>query len=191
GGRPLGHIDVGGGLGISYQDEAPPPAAALVAAMCDVVPARYTIVMEPGRSLVGPAGLMLTRVEYVKAAAAKNFVICDAAMNDLLRPSLYGAWHAVHRCEAASDAPRIVADLVGPVCESGDWLARDRELAVAPGDLLAIMDTGAYVAVMASNYNARPRAAEVLVADGGFAIVRGRDSIEALLANEQAHLIEN
>ncbi|MEX2482128.1 MAG: diaminopimelate decarboxylase [Gammaproteobacteria bacterium] len=190
-GIELDHIDVGGGLGISYQDERPPSIADLVAAVIEVVPERYTIVMEPGRSLVGEAGLLLTRVEYAKPAGSRNFVIVDAAMNDLLRPALYEAWHEVRPCaEARLDEPGVLCDVVGPICESGDWLARARELAVQPGDLLAIMDTGAYGFAMASNYNARPRPAEVLVYGGDFHVVRPRERTVDLFAREQEVLIE-
>lgn len=191
-GIELDHIDVGGGLGISYQDERPPAIADLVAAVIEVVPERYTIVMEPGRSLVGEAGLLLTRVEYAKHAGSRHFVIVDAAMNDLLRPALYEAWHEVRPCtEARLDEPRVLCDVVGPICESGDWLARARELAVQPGDLLAIMDTGAYGFAMASNYNARPRPAEILVHGGDFQVVRPRERTADLFASEQAVLIDH
>ena len=187
-GIALEHIDVGGGLGISYQDETPPAIEQLISAICEVVPPEYTVVMEPGRSIVGKAGLLLTRVEYLKLTAAKNFVIVDAAMNDLLRPALYSAWHEVLTCNQSPAAETMTADVVGPVCESGDWLARSRELAVTEGDLIAILDTGAYAAVMSSQYNARPRACEVLVENGDFRVIRERESHEAMMANELAHI---
>ena len=185
----LEHIDVGGGLGIVYRDEQPPPITDLVTALCACVPDRYTIVMEPGRSLVGEAGLLLTRVEYVKPGAARRFVIVDAGMNDLLRPALYEAWHEVLPCNAArlDEAPEP-SDVVGPICESGDWLARARELAAQPGDLLALTSAGAYGFVMASNYNARPRPAEVLVEAGHYRPIRARESLRTLMANELALL---
>ena len=155
-GIELEHIDVGGGLGIVYHDEVMPTIDSFVQTIKAIVPERYTVVVEPGRSIVGPAGLLLTRVEYIKRAATRNFIVVDAAMNDLIRPALYEAWHEVAACQVR-DTPAITGDIVGPVCESGDWLARDRSLAVAPGDCLAIKNTGAYGSVMASNYNARPR----------------------------------
>ncbi|MGE0484340.1 MAG: diaminopimelate decarboxylase [Gammaproteobacteria bacterium] len=184
-GIALGHVDVGGGLGIRYRDEEPPAIGELVRAVLDVVPERYTVMMEPGRSLVGEAGLLLTTVEYVKDTPAKRFVIVDAAMNDLLRPALYEAWHEVRPCiEPAADAVALPCDVVGPVCESGDWLARGRELAVAPGDLLAILGAGAYGFAMASNYNARPRPPEILIENSGARLVRARERVEDLMRSE-------
>ncbi|MGB1882512.1 MAG: diaminopimelate decarboxylase [Gammaproteobacteria bacterium] len=184
------HIDVGGGLGISYHEETPPSIEELVTAICEVVPENYRIDMEPGRSLIGKSGVLLTTVEYIKRTVAKNFAIVDAAMTELLRPSLYQAWHDVMTYEASPDAPSLPVDIVGPVCESGDWLAQGRSLAIAEGDLLAILDTGAYGAVMSSNYNARPRAAEVLVDDRKVHLVRARQTAEDMMANEVEHLIE-
>lgn len=189
-GIALEHIDVGGGLGIRYRDEAPPPIAALVSAVCDLVPARYAVMMEPGRSLVGAAGILLTTVEYLKQTPAKTFAIVDAAMNDLMRPALYDAWHGVIPIEAVSAADTLQhCDVVGPVCESGDWLARARDLPVEPGRVLAILDTGAYGFAMTSNYNARPRPPEVLVDGETFMIIRARESLTELMTNERAHLI--
>lgn len=188
-GMPLEHIDVGGGLGIRYEEEQPPPVAELVAGMTRAIPERYTVVMEPGRSIVGKAGLMLTRVEYVKPNENRDFVIVDAAMNDLLRPSLYDAWHEVRPYAEASGGEAVRCDLVGPVCETGDWLAKDRTLAVRPGDLLAVLDTGAYGFVMSSNYNARRRPPEILVEGASFRVIRARETFNELLANERAHLI--
>ncbi|MEQ8496432.1 MAG: diaminopimelate decarboxylase [Gammaproteobacteria bacterium] len=188
-GIALEHIDVGGGLGIRYQDEQPPAIGTLVEALLAVVPARYTVVMEPGRSIVGESGVLLTRVEYLKAAAARNFVIVDAAMNDLLRPALYDAWHEVRPCrEPAADAVTLDCDVVGPVCESGDFLARGRRLAVVPGDLLAVMSAGAYGFAMASNYNARPRPPEVLIEAEGARLVRAREQVGELMRDELARL---
>jgi diaminopimelate decarboxylase len=183
----LAHIDFGGGLGIAYRNEAPPTAGALVAAVLARVDARghgdKEIVFEPGRSLVGAAGALLTRVNIVKSGSEKNFAIVDAAMNDLLRPALYQAWMDVQPVRG-SQAQARQYDIVGPVCESGDWLARDRTLAVEAGDLLAILGAGAYGMSMASNYNTRGRAAEVMV-DGERAYeVRRRESIEELFAGE-------
>jgi diaminopimelate decarboxylase len=181
----LKHIDVGGGIGIRYRDEAPQPPAAFVAGTLAALGERpHTVIMDPGRSIVGNAGVLLTRVEYVKPGAAKNFLVVDAAMNDLIRPALYGAWHEV-RTARESTAPGAVYDIVGPVCESADFLAKDRRLAAAEGDLLAIMSCGAYAMVMSSNYNTRPRAAEVLVRGGEAHLVRRRESIEELFALER------
>ncbi|MEQ8661309.1 MAG: diaminopimelate decarboxylase, partial [Gammaproteobacteria bacterium] len=188
-GVEIEHIDVGGGLGIRYQDEAPPPIRTLVEALLAVVPSSYTVVMEPGRSIVGACGVLLTRVEYVKATAARNFVIVDAAMNDLLRPALYDAWHEVRPCrEPAPGAIALACDVVGPVCESGDFLARGRHLAVVPGDLLAVMAAGAYGFAMASNYNARPRPPEVLVEAAGPRLVRARERVPDLMRDELERL---
>ena len=181
----LQHIDVGGGIGIRYKDEAPQPPAAFVAGVLAALgERRHGVILDPGRSLVGNAGVLLTRVEYVKPGAAKSFLVVDAAMNDLIRPALYGAWHEV-RTVKESAAGAAVYDVVGPVCESADFLAKDRRLAAAAGDLLAIMSSGAYAMAMSSNYNTRPRAAEVLVAGGGAHLVRRRESAEELFALER------
>jgi diaminopimelate decarboxylase len=183
----LKHIDFGGGLGIRYRDERPPPVGALLAALLARVDARghgdKTLMFEPGRSIVGHAGVLLTRVNLVKPGADKNFAIVDAAMNDLLRPTLYDAWMDVQEV-APSGAPRTVYDVVGPICESGDWLAQARELSIRAGDLLVVRGAGAYGMSMASNYNTRPRAAEVLV-DGERAFcVRRRETVAELFAGE-------
>jgi len=187
GGIRLHHIDFGGGLGIRYRDEAPPPAGQLVAALLARVDARghaaKRIVFEPGRSIVGDAGVLLTRVHRLKTAAQRTFAVVDAAMNDLLRPSLYEAWMDVQVVEAAPVPPRRM-DIVGPVCESGDWLARDRDLPAAAGDLLAVMSAGAYGMSMSSNYNTRPRAAEVVVDGDRLHEVRRRERLEDLYAGE-------
>ena len=189
-GIELEHIDVGGGLGIRYQNEAPPPIAALVSAVCGLVPDRYGVMVEPGRSLIGATGLLLTTVEYLKQTPAKTFAIVDAAMNDLMRPALYEAWHGVIPIEAVSDSDTLLhCDVVGPVCESGDWLARGRDLPAEAGRVLAILDTGAYGFVMASNYNARPKPPEVLVEGASFSLIRARESLGELMINERAHLI--
>jgi diaminopimelate decarboxylase len=183
----LRHVDVGGGIGIRYKDEVPQPIAAFVRGAIDALGARrHTVIFDPGRSIVGNAGVLVTRVEYVKPGAARNFLVVDAAMNDLIRPPLYDAWHDVRavreRDERAADA---VYDVVGPICESADFLARDRRLAAAAGDLLAILSAGAYGMSMSSNYNSRPRAAEVLVAGSDARLVRRRESIEELFRSEQ------
>ena len=184
-GVPLEHLDLGGGLGIRYRDESPPAVKDYLGRLFQLLGKRkMRILFEPGRALVGNTGLLLTRVEYLKHGAAKNFVVTDAAMNDLLRPALYDAWHDVLPVmRRGSPAQRY--DIVGPVCESADFLARERTLTVAAGDLLAIMSAGAYGMTMSSNYNSRPRAAEVMV-DGKTAhLVRDRESAESLFASER------
>jgi diaminopimelate decarboxylase len=186
-GIALRHIDFGGGLGIRYRDETPPPIVDLVRALLERVSARghgdKTVIFEPGRSIVGAAGVLLTRVEYMKTGWTKNFAIVDAAMNDLARPAMYDAWMEVVPVTAGRGRAQVV-DVVGPICESGDWLARDRSLAVGAGDLLAVLGAGAYGMAMSSNYNSRGRAAEVLV-DGDRAwLVRSRETVEQLFAGE-------
>jgi len=177
----LRHIDVGGGIGIRYQDETPQPPAAFVAGALAAIGQRaLQVVVDPGRSIVGNAGVLLTRVEYVKS----GFLVVDAAMNDLIRPALYGAWHEV-KAVKESAAAGAVYDIVGPVCESADFLAKKRRLAAGEGDLLAILSCGAYAMAMSSNYNTRPRAAEVLVSGGKIHLVRRRESLEELFALER------
>lgn len=176
------HVDIGGGLGIAYGATPPPPIADYVAAICRAIPAPYRIIIEPGRSIVGDAGLLLSRVQQVKTTPAKSFAICDAAMTELIRPALYQAHHPIVPVRRGG-SPRTL-DVVGPVCETADFLGRDRELGVGPGDLLAVADCGAYAAVMASNYNARPRPAEVLVDGGHVHVCRERESVQALFAGE-------
>src|SRR5258707_1805686 len=183
----LKHIDVGGGIGIRYKDEAPQPIAAFVSGAIAALGKRTErVVFDPGRSIVGNAGVLLTRVEYVKPGAARSFLVVDAAMNDLIRPSLYGAWHEVRPVrEAESGSRAAVYDIVGPVCESADFLAKDRKLAAREGDLLALMSAGAYAMGMGSNYNTPPRAAEVLVDGETVHLVRRRESAEELFALER------
>jgi diaminopimelate decarboxylase len=183
----LRHIDVGGGIGIRYRDEAQQPIAAFVAGTLAALGRRkHLLVFDPGRSLVGNAGLLLARVEHVKPGAGRNFVVIDAAMNDLIRPALYGAWHEVRPVrEAESGAAADVYDVVGPVCESADFLAKDRRLAPREGDLLALMSAGAYGMTMSSNYNSRPRPAEVLVSGAEAHLVRSRETVEQLFALER------
>jgi diaminopimelate decarboxylase len=186
-GIALSHIDFGGGLDIRYRDETPPPAAELIGALLARTDARghrgKTVLFEPGRSIVGNAGALLTRVNIVKSGAEKNFLVVDAAMNDLVRPALYDAWMDVQPVRPRAGEVRTY-DVVGPICESGDWLARDRPLCVEPGDLLAVLGAGAYGMSMASNYNSRGRAAEVMV-DGDRAYeVRRREPVEELFASE-------
>jgi len=185
-GIALRHIDVGGGIGIRYRDEATAPVEAFVAgALRALGSRRRTLILDPGRAIVGNAGLLLTRVEYVKPGEARSFLVVDAAMNDLLRPALYGAWHDVRPVrEPESGAAGAVYDVVGPVCESADFLAQDRVLPSRAGDLLAIMSAGAYGMSMSSNYNARPRAAEVLVDGGRAHLVRKRERVEELYTGE-------
>ena len=187
-GIPIHHIDVGGGLGIQYDTEAPPSADVLVTRLLQRIDARghgqRELLMEPGRSLVGNAGVLLTEVLYLKPGASKNFCIVDAAMNDLVRPAMYQAWMAIEPCRTR-DSATTPWDVVGPVCESGDWLGRGRELAVQPGDMLAVLSAGAYAMAMASNYNSRARAAEVMLVDGRRVLIRERERLDDLLARDR------
>jgi diaminopimelate decarboxylase len=186
-GHAIAHVDLGGGLGIPYRDDNEPPphpdayAAVVKRATRDL---GCTLIFEPGRLLVGNAGILVTRVLYLKRGEAKTFVIVDAAMNDLIRPTLYEAHHAIAPVRApATGAPRIVADVVGPVCESGDFLALDRDMPEPqPGDLIAVMSAGAYGAVQAGTYNSRPLVPEVLVREGEWALVRPRLEVDQLIA---------
>ena len=184
-GIPLEHIDLGGGIGIRYRDETPVSIPAYATMVRTVFAGRSErLLFEPGRRIVGSAGVLLTRVEYLKPGAAKNFAIVDAAMNDLLRPALYAAWHPVDAVRPRVGGERPW-DVVGPVCESGDFLARDRTLSLAPGDLLAVGAAGAYSMAMSSNYNTRPRACEVMVDGADAHVVRHRERIGNLFADEQ------
>ena len=184
-GFPLETIDVGGGLGVDYEGgRAPDPAALAARILPALAGLPLTLLLEPGRSLVAPAGVLLTRVLGLKENRGKLFVIVDAGMNDLLRPSLYGAFHRIEPVTARERDTRRV-DVVGPVCESGDFLARDRNLEVPePGELFAVRDAGAYGFVMSSNYNMRPRAAEVLVERGELRLIRRRETFDDLVAAE-------
>ena len=186
----LHHLDLGGGLGITYTDEQPPAAEALVRALLDRIDARghghRKILLEPGRSLVGNAGVLLAGVLYLKPGGAKNFCIVDAAMNDLMRPAMYEAWMGIVPCTARDEPPQTM-DVVGPVCESGDWLGRDRHLAVQAGDTLAVLSAGAYGMSMASNYNTRGRAAEVMVSGSEAWLIRNREAPADLFRGE--HLL--
>jgi diaminopimelate decarboxylase len=186
-GIALKHIDLGGGIGIRYRDEVLESIGGFLdGALGMLAGRRETLIVDPGRSIVGNAGVLLCRVEYVKPGAARNFVVVDAAMNDLPRPALYGAWHDVRPVrESESGAAQAVYDIVGPVCESADFLAKDRSLSVREGDLLALMSAGAYGMAMSSNYNSRPRAAEVLIEGSAAHLVRDRESIEQLFALER------
>lgn len=184
-GIAIEHLDVGGGLGIRYRDESPPAVGAYIAALFSRLGSRrLKLVFEPGRALVGNAGVLLTRVEYLKSIEGKNFAVVDAAMNDLLRPALYEAWHDIVPVYPRQGLARSY-DVVGPVCETGDWLGRDRVLAIEPGDLLAVMSAGAYAMTMSSNYNTRPRAAEVMVDGARAVLVRDRESVESLYQGER------
>jgi diaminopimelate decarboxylase len=185
-GIALSHVDVGGGLGIRYRDETPVAVADYAAMILALFRGRRErLLLEPGRRLVADAGVLLTRVRVLKTGAARNFAIVDAAMNDLVRPALYDAWHAVDPVRPrAGDA--LALDVVGPVCESADFLALDRRLALAEGDLLAVRSAGAYAMAMSSNYNARPRACEVLVDADAAHLIRRRETIAELLAQESA-----
>jgi diaminopimelate decarboxylase len=186
-GIEMEHLDLGGGLGIRYENEAPPTPDAWVKALLDAVGDRpQSLLVEPGRSLVGNAGLLLTRIEYLKPGEARNFAVVDAAMNDLIRPALYDAWHEVREVSESRSDPALY-DVVGPICESGDFLARQRRLAIDERSLLAIMSAGAYGMSLSSNYNARPRAAEVMVDGGRIHLIREREQVEDLFAGE--HLL--
>jgi len=183
-GIALHHIDLGGGLGIRYRDEEPPSPEEYLGPLLSRLSGRpQKILLEPGRTLVGNAGVLLTRVEHLKHAPDRNFAIVDAAMNDLVRPALYDAWHDIVPV-ARRRAPERVYEVVGPVCETGDFLGHARPLALAEGDLLAILSAGAYGMVMSSNYNTRPRAPEVMVDGAGAHLVRERESVSALFATE-------
>jgi diaminopimelate decarboxylase len=188
-GIEIRHLDLGGGLGIRYDEEVPPEPMALMTALFNRIDQWSSgeppeVLFEFGRALVGNAGLLLTRTEYLKRNHDKNFAIVDAAMNDLIRPSLYDAYHRIEPVALRDGAARRF-DIVGPVCESGDWLGRDRLLAIEQGDLLAILSAGAYGAVMSSNYNSRPRPAEVLIDNGEAYPVRARETVADLLAADR------
>ena len=184
-GIALEHIDLGGGMGIRYCDEAVLSASEYLRPILDSMNGRAeTVLIEPGRSLVGNAGLLLTRVEFVKQGDEKDFVVVDAAMNDLLRPALYGAWHDIVPVQTRHGAVRL-SEVVGPVCESGDFLGHDRLLNVREGDLLAVMSAGAYGMSMSSNYNSRPRAAEVIIDGGNVHLVRQRETLTQLFDLER------
>lgn len=185
-GIALKHLDLGGGLGICYRDEQPPLPADYIAALLAKLAGRgFEIMLEPGRAIVGNAGILLTQVEYLKPTQGKNFAIVDAAMNDLVRPSLYGAWQNIIPANTDSSAELLTWDIVGPVCETGDFLGKNRELRLMPGDLLAVRSAGAYGFTMSSNYNSRPRPAEVMVDSTDCHLIRERESFEHLWAGEK------
>ncbi len=185
-GIPIRYLNIGGGLGITYSDEAPPHPKDLAEAITPLLrESQCEIIMEPGRVIVGNAGILLTRVLYIKDTGAKKFAIVDAAMNDLIRPSLYEAHHDILPVRQVPNAPADVYDVVGPICESGDFLAQNRTMpSVQAGDLLAVMSAGAYAFTMASNYNSRPRVPEVLVKDGENFVIRERESYDDLIRGE-------
>ena len=180
------HLDIGGGLGIRYRDETPPTPAEYAAAIKALLVGRnMEILLEPGRAIAGNAGILLTKVEYIKTGEAKRFAIVDAAMNDLLRPALYQSWMAIEAVKPRTGEAEYDFDIVGPVCETGDFLGKDRRLAIQSGDLLAIRSAGAYGFTMSSNYNSRPRAAEIMVDGATMHVARQRETIESLFAGEQ------
>jgi diaminopimelate decarboxylase len=186
-GHAIGHVDFGGGLGVAYKSaDSTPEIRAFIGKLKDKAQGRGLAVMvEPGRSIVGAAGALITRVLYRKRTPNKEFMVVDAAMNDLIRPALYHSHHEIVPLRK-SDRPPILADVVGPVCESGDFLARDREVANAvPGDLMAVLTAGAYGFVLSSNYNSRPRPPEILVSGDGWRAIRGRETFEDLIRGEQ------
>jgi diaminopimelate decarboxylase len=184
------HIDIGGGLGIDYGGDIAPDITLFANTLLDHIEKRgfgfLDVIFEPGRSLVGNAGVLLTRIEYLKPTDAKNFCVVDAAMNDLMRPAMYDAFHSIVPV-LNNSLPAQTYDVVGPVCESGDWLGKDRLLSVAPGDVLTILSAGAYGSTMSSNYNTRPRAAEVMVSDTAVHLIRERETVHSLFALE--HLL--
>jgi diaminopimelate decarboxylase len=182
----LDHIDLGGGFGIRYKDETPPDIRGYCERLARRLAGRgYQVQLEPGRAIVGAAGVLLTRVEYLKLDKEKRFAVVDASMSELIRPALYGAWHEIVAVSQAGGRERATYDVVGPVCASSDVLGTERELALAEGDLLAILSAGAYAMAMASNYNTRPRPPEVLI-DAGRAIeIRAREPVESLFALEK------
>ncbi len=178
------HLDLGGGLGVTYHEETPPAVAEYMAAIKARLGERsLSLVFEPGRSIAANAGVLLTKVEYLKPTPHKNFAIIDAAMNDNIRPSLYQAWQEIRAVKPRSEATKTW-DLVGPVCETGDFLGKDRDLALQEGDVLAVMSSGAYGFTMSSNYNSRPRAAEIMVDGDQIHVVRARESLASLTQGE-------
>ncbi len=185
-GLAINYLNMGGGLGITYEEERPPhPTSYGQAVIRETRGLGLTLIFEPGRAMMGNAGILLTKVLYTKKGTLKNFIITDAAMNDLARPSLYGSYHAIKAATKRRGA-EVTADVVGPVCESGDFLARDRELpAVSPGDFLAVMSAGAYGFSMSSNYNSRTRAAEVMVKGRTFSVIRKRETFKDLVRGEE------
>lgn len=183
----LSHIDIGGGLGVPYDGETPPHPAEYAAKVVEKLAAypQLSLIFEPGRAIMANAGVLLTKVEYLKPGQEKHFAIVDAAMNDLIRPALYSAWQSIIPVQQKSDVQALTYDVVGPVCETGDFLGKDRALAIEPGDLLVVRSAGAYGFTMSSNYNSRPRAAEVLVDGDRSYLVRQREQWQDLWRGEQ------
>lgn len=186
-GIDIKYLDVGGGLGITYDKEAPPHPSKYGKVVCDETKGLgLTLIFEPGRAMVGNAGILAAKVLYTKQGTKKNFIIVDAGMNDLARPSLYGSYHAIKAVKKPASKKEVVADVVGPICESGDFFAKDRELpAFKSGDLMAIMSAGAYGFSMSSNYNSRPRACEVMVNGNRFSVIRERETYKDLIRGER------
>ncbi|TRY33946.1 diaminopimelate decarboxylase [Aliiglaciecola sp. M165] len=185
-GIQISHLDVGGGLGVSYNDESPPHPDKYVEALMTRMESRpeLMLIFEPGRAIMANAGILLTKVEIIKQGEEKNFAIVDAAMNDLIRPALYSAWQNIIPAEISNTKPTQVYDVVGPICETGDFLGKDRELAIAPDDLLAVRSAGAYAFVMSSNYNSRCRPAEIIVDKSQCILVREREKLKDLWKGE-------
>ncbi len=184
-GITLQHVDIGGGLGICYQDESPPTIEEYIEKVLDIFSdTNYEIILEPGRSILGNAGVLITRVEYLKSNTGKNFAVVDGAMNDLLRPALYSAWHDILPLVEQEKDEGDIYDIVGPVCETGDFLGKDRKLSLQEGDLLAVNSAGAYGFTMSSTYNSRPRACEVMVDGDQVFEIRKRESIDNLMTGE-------
>lgn len=182
-GIKISHIDIGGGVGIEYNEEKTINIEKYIQSVLDKV-GDLEVIMEPGRAIVGDAGIFVTQVEYLKQSGVKSFAIIDGAMNDLQRPSLYGSYHQAIAVEDNSKGIKDTWDLVGPICETGDFLAKDRELTLEQGDYIALMSTGAYGFVLSSNYNSRPRVAEVMVSESSHALVRKRETVGSLFENE-------
>ncbi len=184
-GITLSHMDLGGGLGIDYNGDNPPEIADYIAALKNKLSDRpQTIILEPGRAIAGNAGILVSKVEFLKNNDEKHFAIIDAAMNDLIRPALYNAWQNIMTVEEKPEGVSASFDLVGPVCETGDFLGKERELTLSPGDYISVMSSGAYGFTMSSNYNSRPRAAEIMVDGDQVHVIRQRETIESLFANE-------
>jgi diaminopimelate decarboxylase len=184
-GTQIRYLDLGGGLGINYHDETPPlPEEYAKAIIQGLEGLHITLILEPGRVIVGNAGILVTEVQYLKETDTKKFVIVDGGMNDLIRPALYGSYQAIQPVKE-NEAEKIVADVVGPICESGDFLAKDREIARPKrGDLLAVMSAGAYGFTMASNYNSHPKPPEILVDGDKYYVIRSRETLDDLIRGE-------
>ncbi|MBS0286423.1 MAG: diaminopimelate decarboxylase [Proteobacteria bacterium] len=184
-GIKLEHVDVGGGLGVHYHHQKPPTPNEYMSALLKLnIPSHLKLILEPGRAIVANAGILATKVLLIKQSGNKHFCVVDCAMNDYLRPTLYDAWHNIIPVQQQPQALTQIYDIVGPICESGDFLGKSRELAVKAGDYLAVCQTGAYGFVMSSNYNSRPKAAEVMAKDNAFKIVRPRETLEEMFAKE-------